>query len=375
MGLIAWLFYTWVFRRDPGQDWMVFYTAARAYYDHDLPLIFDGQALTAALNERFADWLGFTLNMHPWVYPPTFLLLFLPFGALPPSLSLSVFLLIGFVAVLVAGFMVTRPGWPRAVVAFSLTLCPAVPFNVMTGQNAFYTSALLVGGFGLLGRYPLMGGALLGVVTYKPQFWLMVPVALLAARQWRAFAAAIASALSLVLASLLVFGPDIFRAWIALMTGADQAYSQWLVNGRLNGLSVFACVSILGAPAAVASVMQWLAVLAAAAIVWFTYHRPGNPALRLPILLTATMLAAPHASASDAVLLALATSFYITAPRPDPLPGVRLMLAATVWICPLFNPPSLFWTGCLTPLLLLLFLGAMVTEMREAPASRAAVAA
>jgi len=79
-GLAAWAFYLSAFHGDPGQDWMVFYTAARAYFDGNLPLIFDGETLTAALNERFAGWLAFTLNLHPWVYPPTFLLLFLPLG-------------------------------------------------------------------------------------------------------------------------------------------------------------------------------------------------------------------------------------------------------------------------------------------------------
>src|SRR5580765_3790065 len=73
-GIAAWVLWVWVFSDIPGQDWMVFYTAARAYFDGNLPLIFDGEALTAALNQRFAGWLSFTLNLHPWVYPPTFLL-------------------------------------------------------------------------------------------------------------------------------------------------------------------------------------------------------------------------------------------------------------------------------------------------------------
>ena len=57
-GIIAWGFYLWAFSGDPGQDWMVFYTAARAYFDGNLPLIFDGETLTAALNQRFAGWLA-----------------------------------------------------------------------------------------------------------------------------------------------------------------------------------------------------------------------------------------------------------------------------------------------------------------------------
>ena len=101
-GILAWALWVWVFAGAPGQDWMVFYTAAAAYFDGNLPLIFDGERLTAALNQRFALWLSLTLNLHPWVYPPTFLFLFLPFGVLTPVASLAVFLSSGFVALLAA---------------------------------------------------------------------------------------------------------------------------------------------------------------------------------------------------------------------------------------------------------------------------------
>lgn len=386
-GVAAWTLWLWVFYAEPAQDWMVFYTAARAHFDGNLPLIWDGERLTAALNQRFASWLAFPLNLHPWVYPPTFLLLFLPFGMLPPAVSLAVFLSSGFIVLLAAAMLYVGRGKPRWIVGFSLVLCPAVPFNVMTGQNAFFTSALLVGGFGLIGRHPVVGGALLGILTFKPQFWLMVPVALLAARQWRALGAAAASALLLALSSLLVFGPEIWRAWIGLVTGIDEAYRTWLTNGRLNGLSVFACVSWLGAPfgtdvddlaryladhrwlEVVARLAQWLAITIAAALVYWTYRRPCPETLRLAVLLGATMLAAPHVSTSDAVLLALATSLYVSARRRAALQPLQLVLAAAVWISPLFNPPSLFRPGCLTPLLVLLLLGAIVAETRDGEAS------
>lgn len=382
VGIAAWAFYLWAFRGDPGQDWMVFYTAARAWFDGNLPLIFDGNTLTAALNQRFASWLAFTLNLHPWVYPPTFLVLFLPFGLLPPAVSLVVFLLSGFLAVLAAASLYAGRGTPRWIVTFSLVLCPAVPFNVLTGQNAFFTSALLVGGFGLLGRCPMIAGMLFGVLTFKPQLWLMVPVALVAARQWRVLGSAAATALVLALLTLPVFGLEIWRAWIESVTGMDQAYSGWLINGRLNGVSVFACVTWLGAPRGMsiadlapylkdhhwlevlASLAQGVAVAVAAAIVYRAFRRPAAGALQLAVLLAATMLAAPHASASDAVLLALATSLFVAAPRREALGTAQVMLAAAVWISPLFNPPSVFHPlGCVTPLLVLMLLATLIAEI------------
>jgi alpha-1,2-mannosyltransferase len=362
-GIAAWTLWVWVLKAEPAQDWMVFYTAARAYFDGNLPLIFDGDALTAALNERFVAWLATPLNLHPWVYPPTFLLLFVPFGMLAPAVSLAVFLVTGFILLLAVAFLYVGRGQPRLIILFSLVLCPAVPFNVMTGQNAFFTSALLVGGFGLIGRSPVVAGAILGVLTFKPQMWLMVPVALVAARQWRALGGAAASALVLALLSLIVFGPEIWRAWLSLVTGMDEAFRAWVTNGRLNGMSVFASATWLGAPPAVANLAQGAAIAIAAAIVYLAFRRPALGALQLAVLLAATMLAAPHVSTSDAVLLGLAASLFVVA--AGRLGPAQLMLAAAVWISPLVNPPSVFRPGCLTPVLILLLLGVLIAEIRE----------
>ncbi len=73
VGLGSWIFYAFIFHLQPFQDWMVFYSAARAYIDGDLAVIFDGVRFTALLNEHFANLLGVPLVLHPWIYPPTYL--------------------------------------------------------------------------------------------------------------------------------------------------------------------------------------------------------------------------------------------------------------------------------------------------------------
>jgi hypothetical protein len=66
--------------------------------------------------------------------------------------------------------------WPRR----------AVFINAVGGQNNTWTAALFGGGLSLLERRPLLAGGLLGLLIYKPQFGLLIPVALLAGRHWRA---------------------------------------------------------------------------------------------------------------------------------------------------------------------------------------------
>src|SRR6266481_2007365 len=66
----------------PGTDWMVFYGAVRSALAGHLQLIMNGDDFTAYLNRSFADWLSVPLEFRPWFYPPSFLVLLLPFAPL-----------------------------------------------------------------------------------------------------------------------------------------------------------------------------------------------------------------------------------------------------------------------------------------------------
>lgn len=373
-GLVGWAFDLWFFRVGPAQDWMVFYTVARAFFDGNLPLIFDGATLTDAINQRFADWLTYPLGPHPWVYPPPFLLMILPFGVLPPVLSLVSFVLAGFVAAVLAVWRCLDSGLRRWPLIATLLLCPAVPFNVMTGQNAFYTAAVLVAGFGGIAQYPVACGALLGLLSVKPQLCLMAFVALVAARQWRALGSAAASACLLAFVSLSVVGFDMWRGWLDLVLGGNELYQSWLNVGRLNGIGVYACMSWLGAPGSLASLVQAAATVASGGTIYWVYRQAAPDAIRLAALLAATILAAPHASNSDAILLGLAAALYVTVLPAHELRPYRLAIAAAVWISPLFNPPVLFRIGCVTPLLVAAMLAVIAITIRGQHAPEAAPA-
>src|SRR5436309_2254785 len=67
---------------------------------------------------------------------------------------------------------------------------PAVFVNLGHGHNGFLTAALLGGALVLLDRRPIVAGVLFGLMAYKPQFGLMIPLVLIATGRWRAFAAA-----------------------------------------------------------------------------------------------------------------------------------------------------------------------------------------
>ena len=179
--------------RHPIEDWMVYFAAARLAIEGKLPLLLDSERFTAHLNATFADRLPEPFVFRSWAYPPPFLLLLVPFGLLGFVASCALFQLATFAGLLAAVWANVRARRHRVLHLLSLLLAPAAAFNV-AGQNGFLTGVLMIGGFGALPGSPVLAGVLLGLLTYKPQFWLLVPVALAAARQWRVLGIAIAPA-------------------------------------------------------------------------------------------------------------------------------------------------------------------------------------
>jgi hypothetical protein len=123
--------------------------------------------------------------------------------------------------------------------------------------------------------------------------------------------------------------------------------------------SISTCVSLLGAPHWLAMAAQVLAALVAIAFTWHAFWSK-NPQ-RLAVLCCAVLLASPHLSNYDLILLALAAMMQVAVMRPDVRP-LALLLPLACYIAPIFNPPRVMALGLITPLLLL---GLMVTLQRQ----------
>jgi alpha-1,2-mannosyltransferase len=379
-GLYGWAVFAFAFRHDgvigpvynfPGTDFMVYYGAARAALEGHLALLFDGDRFTQYLNLRFHPLLRGELPFHPWVYPPYFLLLLLPFALVPFGLACFLFLALSFVA-LVAALGTLYRGGRLVIASAALLLAPAASITAVTGQNAFLTAALLLGGASLAATRPLVAGMALGALTYKPQFFLMVPVALVAARNWRALAATGATALALALASLLAFGIAPWQTFAhdVLAPGA-QFRAEWRQWSVLFGDDVFASAVLLGAPDGVAKAAQGVAALVAAGAVFWAWRGALGRELRLAVLLAASCLAAPHLQGYDMVLLAAAAALFLIAALDTGLQNGDAALALALFLLPLFNPPRTTPAGFATPIVELLVLAVI---LMRAPTPLAALA-
>ena len=243
-----------------------------------------------------------------WPYPPTFFLILAPLSTLPylnAFLIWDVATLLG--CVLVVYLIVRRPP------AIALVLAsPFTAWNLLAGQNGFLTASLLGASLLVLEKMPIVGGVIIGCLTYKPQFGILFPVALVASRQWRAVASAGVTAALLAAASIALFGSD---AWAAFPNGFVEQSKLNLAAGPDSSWgylqTVYGLIRTLNGSATVAWVGQGLTAVSAALIVWLVWRSRVRYALKAATLSAAALIATPYAFAYDMAALAIPVAFLV----------------------------------------------------------------
>jgi alpha-1,2-mannosyltransferase len=286
--------------RPVSTDFVSFY-AAGTLTDAGTPQLVYDQAQHHAAEEQATE-AGIGYNY--FYYPPVFLLVCALLGHLPYLVAFVAFEITTLVLYLfVARSILDKDGWLRLlpVVAF-----PIVFWNFAFGQNAFLTASLFGGATLFIDRRPLLAGMLFGALCYKPQFGLLVPLALAAGGHWRAFAAAFAMAAALCLLSLVVFGWETWRAFIMAAAASPAVYSSGSItfDGYIN---MFGAIRHIGGAENIAYAMQAVAILSAAALVAFVWHRKLPLPARAAALASSALVAAPLALFYDLMLAAIAT--------------------------------------------------------------------
>jgi alpha-1,2-mannosyltransferase len=222
------------------------------------------------------------------------------------------------------------PLWLVLALAF-----PAVFINLGHGHNGFLTAALIGAALATLDRRPLLAGLLLGLIAYKPQFGILIPLVLAATARWRAFAAAAATVAALALITTLAFGIPV---WDAFLTSTHFTRIIVLEAGETGWhkiQSVFSLVRMWGGPVALAYAAQSAVTVAlAAALVWL-WRAQVDFALKAAALIIASILATPYSLDYDMTVLAPAIAFLaVDGLRRGFAPYEKSALAA-LWIAPL----------------------------------------
>lgn len=339
----------------PGWDFAVFWSASW--------LALHGPAVNVfniALIEQIAlplQNLSPSAFVTPWTYPPTFLLVVLPAALLPFTVSYLAYLLVGIAVAFHVCARILPPvrstSWWLPVVAF-----PASWVAVNAGQNSFLTFALMGLGLVCLERRPWLAGFLFGLLAIKPQFGLLIPVALLFGRNWRAFVSAALTVGAFFALAGLVLGFDTFVRFASAL----PAFSQFIVHNSdhwPHGIcTVFGVARYFGVAVPLAYVLHVVVAALAVSVVAWLWAARARFELKASALVIATLLAPTYLMPYDLLLLGLPFLWLVRDGahngwmRGDSVVMVSAWFVPQVFYAPSNWPASAFAVCCVFALLL-----------------------
>ena len=283
--------------RPKGTDFVAFYAAGR--------LGLAGKAATAydpaSIQEAEFKIIGARFLPTTWNYPPTFFLIMIPIAALPYLPALLVWLF----ATLYAYTRYVTKYAPEKVTLWALFAFPGTFMNFFQGQNGFFIGSLLAGGLLLMETQPVVGGALLGAMMFKPQFAWPVFIALIALREWKVLAAATTTTVVTATASALLLGNEVWIRFWSNIGVISKATAQGLYPLYKN-LTVFAASRLLGANISVSMLLECLVSVAAVTTMVWVWRRQRDIKYRASSMALCVLLASPSAWDYDLAILGLA---------------------------------------------------------------------
>jgi hypothetical protein len=287
---------------------------------------FDNAAHAAKQREIFGSETPF----YSWGYPPYFLaiaavLAFLPYlGAL---LLWQAATLAGYLAVMWRILPVS------GVLAIALAY-PAAYINVTHGQNGFFTAALMAGALVLLDRRPMLAGILTGLLAYKPQFCVLMPVALMAGGYWRVIAAAALTLAAMTLATLLGFGIESWTAFLASLPFSREVVIEQGATGFEKFQTIFGAVRLLGGSVGTAYILQGASTILCAALIMWLWRSGADRRLAIAALLGGSLLATPYALDYDMVVVGPAITLLAAYGLEHGFRPYEKLILAAIWCTP-----------------------------------------
>jgi alpha-1,2-mannosyltransferase len=311
-------------------DYASFY-AAGTLANHGMPQAAYDQPKTPT--DHTAHWRAEEAATAPGIdyqyffNPPPYLLIMSPVARLPYMASL---LLMQGATLGLWLWLGTRVAGGGAAATACLLAVPSLWWALAEGQNSFLSASLLAAGTLCLPARPLLAGVAFGALCYKPHLGLLIPVALLAAGQWRAIAAAALTVAAIIGATIGLYG---LQTWAAFLATARLSVAGPIDSGRVllaGRVDPTGALQVLGlAPPGARLVWAVCALAAACAVVWL--WRRGSIETRSAGLIAAIQIVAPFELMYDLVIASLAAAWLVRAGRqrgflPGEIAAMSLLL-------------------------------------------------
>ncbi len=188
-------------------DFTFYYAAARIGATHGWQSIYDLGLQQAQLN-AMGSGIG-VAQLARYISPPPVAWLALPFTLLPYPIAYWTWSSLLLIA-LIGTWYLAAPGAGRLRLIHLLAALAWVPviYGLQLGQPGIFVALGVAGSYALLrsGR-SFEAGLALGTIVLKPQLGFLVPIALLVAGRYRAFAGAVVAIGLLAIASAINVGP------------------------------------------------------------------------------------------------------------------------------------------------------------------------
>jgi alpha-1,2-mannosyltransferase len=330
-----------------GGDFICFWQAAQHLRAGDSHAIYDPITWQATAKSGH--------NLYWYVYPPFSLAGLWPLGRLaynPAVLVWSLAPLPVYFAFLAR--LAKRSGLgselgasgvnANMVQAYGVAAALAIPFlsaNIFCGQTGAIIAILVFGAALCWTPRPILAGVFIGLLAVKPQFGLLIPFALLAARQWRTIASAAVTIVLLVGASAAWLGPSIWLDYAQVAGLFGRLIAQGYSGIDPLVLSPFVTLKAVGLPTPTAWMVQGVISLLALAVVVHVFWKPrgrkiqdGRGDLRLALLASGTLLATPYALTYDLPMILLALVPILARAWRTGWSGLGLAAVAAVAVAP-----------------------------------------
>jgi hypothetical protein len=241
-----------------------------------------GDAYQVATMIRLEQQAGGQTVVLPWSYPPLFALVLAPLSQLPIVLAFWLFVVGSFALF----FLALRRLAPDSAWLVLVTLVPSTIINLNIGQNGFLTGGLFaLAAAAFVRREPGPGGLAIGALAYKPHMALVWPALLAVRGRWATAAVAGAAALLLTGASVLIVGPEAFKAFLDAGAQATRSMAGYYQLHRMT--SLYAAGLTLGLPPGPALAVHVAGGLATiAGMVWVGRRLPEPAQAGLAIMST-----------------------------------------------------------------------------------------
>jgi hypothetical protein len=293
----------------------------------------------------------------PNLYGPQFGLLFVPLARLPFLVAAQIWVALNLIVFFACISQVLKScpslvPYSQTVILCAVAFPPLFHFFVR-GQNSVLALACFTASFlALRAKQDWLAGMALGLLVFKPQFLVAIPIMLLLAQAWKPFAGLVISATAQLGFARIYFGPAVMHAYFDTLWHVSRLIGSVelsLAPIQMHSLRFFWLLLIPWPMtpwpqlALALYILSSMVVIAIAAAVW---RSPAPLALRFSALTLGAVLVNPHLFVYDLLVLTPALLLLADSALTNPQPAFSAALkwlAYLTFVLPLLGPLSQ-WT-------------------------------